>query len=71
MPQRLEHIEAAKAEAIRLGATFSLERGGKHLIGVIYYNGQHRKTSLSASPSRLASLKTIKYVRRAIEEMKK
>lgn len=67
----LEHIEAAKAEAIRLGATFELQKGGKHLIGVIYYNGQHRKTSLSASPSRLACYQAIKYVRRAIQEMSK
>ncbi len=69
MVNRLEHIEAAKEECRKLGAVFELQAGGKHLIGVIYFNGQHRKTSLSASPSRLACYQAIKYVRRAIREM--
>lgn len=67
---KLEHIEAAKAEAIRLGATFELKKGGKHLIGIIRYNGKCRKTSLSVSPSRLACYQTVKYVRKVIQEMK-
>ena len=68
--RQLEHIEAAKAEAIRLGATFELKKGGKHLIGIIWYNGKCRKTSLSVSPSRLACYQTVKYVRKAVQEMK-
>lgn len=64
-----EHIEAAKAEAARLGGRLELEKGGKHLIGVIWFNGKHRKTSFSQSPSRLACYQTVKYVRRAIKEM--
>lgn len=68
--RQLEHIEAAKAEAIRLGATFEVKKGSKHLIGIIWYNGKCRKTSLSVSPSRLACYQTIKYVRKAIQEMK-
>lgn len=67
--KRLEHIEAAKAEAERLGATFELKSGGKHMIGIISINGKCRKTSLSLSPSRLACYQTIKYVRKAIREM--
>ena len=69
MTKRLEHIEAAKKEAIRLGATFNVEPGKKHLIGIISINGQSRKTSLSVSPSRLACYQTVKYVRKAIKEM--
>lgn len=71
MSPRLEHVEAAKAEAIRLGATLELKKGGKHMIGVIWYNGKCRKTSFSMSPSRLACYQTIKYVRKAVEEMRK
>ena len=70
MSPRLEHVEAAKAEAIKLGARFELEHGSKHLIGIIWYNGKCRKTSLSVSPSRLACYQTIKYVRKAIQDMK-
>ena len=69
MSKRLEHIEAAKAEAIRLGATFELQNGGKHLIGIIHYNGKCRKTSLSASPSRMACYQAKQYVRRIVKEM--
>lgn len=71
MSRRLEHIEAAREEAIKLGATFKVETGKKHLIGVISINGQSRKTSLSVSPSRLACYQTVKYVRKAIKEMQR
>lgn len=64
-----EHIEAARVEAIRLGAAFEIRSGGKHLIGVIWFNGKCRKTSFSQSPSRLACYQTVKYIRRAIKEM--
>lgn len=69
MSKRLEHIEAAKQEAIRLGARFKLENGGKHFIGVVWFNGKCRKTSLSQSPSRLACYQAIKYVRKLVREM--
>jgi len=64
-----EHIEAAKAEAERLGATLELVSGGKHLKGRIRYNGKCRMTSFSLSPSRLACYQTIKYIRKAVKEM--
>ena len=67
--KKLDHVEAAKAEAIRLGATFTVQNGGKHLIGIICYNGKCRKTSLSYSPSRLACFKTVKYVRQLVRAM--
>lgn len=66
-----EHVEAARLEAEKLGASLELETRKKHLIGVIYYNGKCRKTSFSVSPSRLACHQTIKYVRRAVAELKK
>lgn len=69
--RKLEHIEAARAEANRLGATFELKSGGKHLIGLICFNGKCRKTSFSISPSRLACYQTVKYVRKMVEEMNK
>ena len=65
-----EHIEAARQEVNRLGATFELKNGGKHLIGVVYYNGKSRKTSFSVSPSRLACFQTVKYIRKMVEEMR-
>ena len=68
--KKMEHIDAAKAEASRLGASFELINGGKHLIGVISFNGQCRKTSFSVSPSRLACYQTVKYVRKLVEEMR-
>lgn len=64
-----EHIEAARQEAAKLGASLELETRKKHLIGVIHYNGQYRKTSFSVSPSRLACHQTIRYVRKAVREM--
>lgn len=68
--RRLEHIEAAKEEAERLGATLDIEYGGKHIIGIIGFNGQHRKTSFSVSPNgRHIAKQTVKYIRQAVEEM--
>ncbi len=71
MSKRLpEHIRAAEAEAIRLGATFELKQGGKHFIGVICINGKCRKTSLSQSPSGMTCRTIERYIRRTVEEMK-
>ena len=69
MSRRLEHIDAAKAEAIRLGATLELCHGGKHIKGKIKYNGKCRITSFSKSPSRLACFQTVKNIRDAVKEM--
>ena len=71
MSKRLEHIEAAKNEAIRLGARFELLQTKKSFIGVIYINGRCRKTSFSVTPSRLANYQTVKYIRQAVREMTK
>lgn len=65
-----EHVEAGKAEAERLGATLEIKKGGKHLIGVIHYNGKCRKTSFSMSPSGMSCRIVERYMRRSIEEMK-
>lgn len=68
--KRLEHIEAAKDECIRLGATFNLERSKRHFIGIVGYNGKIRKTSLSVSPSdHRVNDKVRQFIRRMIREM--
>lgn len=68
--ERLEHIAAAEDEALKFGATFTLENGRHHFIGVIAINGKVRKTALSrtASDHRVAH-KVRKFVRKAIREM--
>lgn len=69
-PLRLNHVKAAKEEAVRLGATFTLENGTHHWIGVISINGQQRKTSLSRTPSDHRVAHKVKIiVRRAVAEM--
>jgi hypothetical protein len=67
--KRMEHIDAARDEALKLGAVLTIEYGKKHIIGVLYFNGNCRKTSFSNSPSRLACYQTIKFIRRMIKEM--
>lgn len=49
-PRQLEHIEHAKAEAIRLGATMEIEHRSKHFVGIIKINGQQRKIFFSVTP---------------------
>jgi hypothetical protein len=71
--RHLEHVEAAKDEALKLGASFTIEHGKKHLIGVIAFNGQVRKQALSRSLKKDQNVCHIvrKFVRRAVEEMTK
>jgi len=68
--KRLEHVEAAKAEAIRLGASFSYERGRKHIIATICIDGKCRKLSFSGSPSGMCIYNVIDDVRRLIRRIK-
>lgn len=69
MTKKMEHVEAARQEAIRLGATFTLENG-KHLAGIIAINGKSRKAFISRTPSdRLVCHKVKITVRRLIREM--
>jgi hypothetical protein len=70
-PHRLNHVVAAQEEAVRLGATFTLENGRHHYIGVIAFNGKVRKTALSRTPSDHRVAHKVKViVRRYIEEMR-
>lgn len=64
-----EHIEAARAEAIRLGAEFEVEQRQRSFVAVIRLNGRQRKIAFSISPSRLAAKKCVADVRRSIREL--
>ena len=48
--RRLDHIEAAKCEAKKLGATIELEHRSKHICGTIKINGKERKLFFSLTP---------------------
>jgi hypothetical protein len=49
MPKRLEHLEAARLEAEKLGASIDFVHRTRHICGVIYYNNKTRKIFLSTS----------------------
>lgn len=70
MSKRLEHIEAAKAEAIRLGASIELERCKRHIVGLLKFNGKQRKVFISATPSCYRANYNIKEdIRKKVREM--
>lgn len=50
MSKRLAHVEAAKDEATRLGATIYMECCSKHIVGIIAINGKQRKLFLAKTP---------------------
>lgn len=67
-----EHVEQAKAEAIRLGASIEIERRSKHIVGIIRLNGQQRKIFLSCSPRDNKIAHVVREdVRRKVKEMVK
>lgn len=71
MAQRREHLEAAREECLRLGATFSCERRGKHYMVTVCINGQCRKTSMSVTPSDWrVTMKVRAIIRKYVAEMK-
>lgn len=70
MTKRLPHVEAAKEEAERLGASFDWKHEGKKLVGYIKMNGQCRKLFMSITPSDVrAALNIKKNVRDYVKEM--
>lgn len=70
MSKRLEHVEAAKAEAIRLGASIELERCKRHIVGLLKLNGKQRKVFISLTPSCYRVKYNIKEdVRKKVKEM--
>jgi len=68
--KRLEHVEAAKAEAIRLGASFSYSIGRKHIIATICVDNVCRKLSMSKTPSGMCIYHVVDDVRRLIRRIK-
>lgn len=63
--KRHEHLEAAKAEAIRLGAELEITGRNGHYHGIITMNGKQKKVVFSSTPN--GSVET--YVRRAVREL--
>lgn len=71
MTRRLDHVEAAAAEAHKYGASFDYELRGSNIVGFITLNGKQRKLFMSATPSdHRAALNIKKNVRGYIREMK-
>ena len=58
MPKRLPHVDAARNEALKYGASFDTENRSKHICGHIRLNGKCRKVFLSVSPSDNSSVIT-------------
>lgn len=70
MARRLEHVEAAKAEASRWGASIELERCKRHIKGVLAINGKQRKVFISLTPSDCRAIHNIREdVRKKVREM--
>ena len=70
MVKRLEHVEAAKAQAIRLGASITVERCKRHIVGLLSINGKQRKVFISLTPSDCRALHNIREdVRKKVREM--
>lgn len=70
MSKRLEHVEAAKAEAIRLGASIELKRCKRHIVGLLKLNGKQRKVFISVTPSCYRARDNIREdVRKKVKEM--
>ena len=70
MVKRLEHVEAAKAEALRLGASLTIVATNHHIKGLLKYGDQNRKIFISKTPSCARALLNIKEdVRKKVKEM--
>jgi len=69
--KRLPHIEAAKCECEKLGATIIVERRSKHACGTIKINGKERKIFFSLTPRDNKVIHVVREdVRRKIKEMR-
>lgn len=70
MCRRLDHHEAARDEAAKLGASITIERGGKHFCATISINGKKRKVFLSGSPRDIKVCHVVREdVRKKVKEM--
>lgn len=68
--KRLEHVEAAKAEANRLGASFSYTIGRKHVIATICIDNVCKKLSMSKTSSGMCIYHVVDDVRRLIRRIR-
>jgi len=72
MARKFEHVEAAKEEALKYGASFSWRHDGSKLTGTIELNGKCRKLFMSVTPSdKRASQNIRKNVREYIRELQR
>ena len=70
MSRKYEHVEAAKEEALKHGASFRWEHSGSKITGHVELNGKCRKLFMSVTPSdRRASQNIRKNVREYIREL--
>ena len=70
MSPRLEHVEATKDEAVKLGAEIELKRRTKHICGIIKLNGKQRKIFLSISTKSGSVCNVVREdVRKKVREM--
>ncbi len=72
MAKRLPHVEAARSEAIRLGASFAIIDTNHHIKGEIRYGDQKRKIFISKTPSCPRAAMNIKEdVRKKVKDMQR
>lgn len=71
MAKHLDHVEAARDEAYKHGASFDYEVRSKNIVGFICLNGKSRKLFMSVTPSDWRVHEKIKKnVRDYIKEMR-
>lgn len=70
MPKRLPHIEAARLQAEKLGASIDFVHRTRHICGIITINGKCRKIFLSISTKSGSVCDVVREdVRKKIKEM--
>lgn len=70
MPKKLEHLEAARLEAEKNGASIDFVYRSKHICGIIFYNNKTRKVFLSTSNKSSSVCQVVREdVRKKIREM--
>lgn len=70
MSKRLEHVEAARLEAEKNGASIDFSYRTRHICGTISLNGKTRKVFLSVSTKSGSVCQVVREdVRKKIKEM--
>ena len=70
MPRRLDHVEAAADEALKLHASFDYQMTSKNIVAVIGYKGKTRKVYMSCNNHKVNLNSVRRDVRKQVEEMK-